>query len=72
MRKSVKINLYGVDLFVTGNYYKGSFGNYENPPEKSEFEIIRIELTDSKINLHELFYHLNKIETISNECLEKL
>ena len=70
MRRDVTINFRGVELNVTGDYYKGTFGDRETPPESSEFEITRIELLDSSTDLSEMFNNLDAIDDIVEECLE--
>lgn len=69
MKKDVTIDFRGVELNVTGDYYKGTFGDRETPPESAEFEITRIELLDSTTNLCQMFENLNCINDITDECL---
>jgi hypothetical protein len=70
MKRDVTIQFRGVELNVSGDYYKGTFGDRETPPESPEFEITRIELLDSSTDLSEMFYNLDAIDDIVEECLE--
>jgi hypothetical protein len=54
MKKTEEINYLGLDLEVTGNYYSGSFGDYDNPPEGSEFEVESVLIKGTDIDVSEL------------------
>ena len=52
----VTINFFGVGLTVSGTYYKGSSGSYEDPPTGSDFEMEEILLGEmDAYNLIEAF-----------------
>ena len=70
--ENVTINFYGVEMFVEGNFYKGTFGSYDYPSESPEFEAISVKLTDSDIELVDFFNDLDKISDIENECINVL
>jgi hypothetical protein len=56
-----------VILDVTGNYYAGSPGTRECPPESREFEIDTVELNG--VNVNELLEE--KMSEIENLIIEK-
>ena len=60
-----------VPFEVEGNYYKGSIGSYEYPPEGSEFEITKILING--IDVYQILsdWQLTEIEEqIINELYE--
>jgi hypothetical protein len=72
MTKECTIMFNEVEFVCTGNYYKGSFGDYDNPPEGPEFEVQTIKVTDSDINILDLFVNCDLIERIEELAIEAL
>lgn len=64
MNHFFELNYYGEILHVSGNYTKATIGNYEEPPEPSDFEIKSIHWKD--IDVTDLF-----IDSLFTEIQEK-
>jgi len=56
----------GTDLEVSGNYYRGFLGSYEDPPEPPELEIV--EITIGGVDVTELLE--DYLEEIKIKILE--
>ena len=53
--KTVGIKYRGILLNIVGTYYGGFMGSMEDPPEPPEFVIDKIYVTDSQIDILNLF-----------------
>ena len=63
-----KITFKNTELDVTGTFYKGSFGTWEEPPTVHKFEIDRIDCQG--LDLTELLQdNINEIENLVIDCL---
>jgi len=62
------ITFYGTPLEVTGTYYKGGWGSWEEMPTVSQFEIDKVEING--INVNELLE--DRMLELEHEILAKL
>ena len=72
MKKSCTIEYLSIKLSCEGDYYKGTFGGYEEPPEASEFEMTKIFVEDSNIDLTNLFYELNILGVLEELAIDAI
>ena len=72
MKTRVTIVLNDVEFLVEGNYSAGSLGDYEYPPESSEFEIISIELAHFGSNLVEVFWNGIDYNDVVDQCIQSI
>lgn len=71
MRKKVNINFQGFDLIVTGDYSPAETTNDRDyDPEDATFDMEKITLEDSKVDIMELFEQ--HLDLINGVCLEKI
>ncbi len=66
-----ELNYNSTHLTVDGEYYKGTFGDYETPPEPAEFEIHKVYVNGEKelVDVTELLE--NDMRDIEIEILNK-
>jgi hypothetical protein len=68
MKNTHDLTRYGLELSVTGTYIRGIWGDYENPPEPTTFEIDSVYCDG--VNLTELFDCTYIDITWANKCNE--
>ena len=70
----VMITYHGNQMTVSGYFSAGSMGDYENPPEPAEFDIVSIEMEDPS-NVFDLLSIANGnadfFSEITNLCIEQ-
>lgn len=72
MKTTVVVVFNEIELEVCGNYSAGSLGDYEYPPESSDFEIISVKLVNHDDNLVDLFYNGVDYDSIIDECIQTI
>ena len=68
--KYVAIKYKGIDLNVEGVYTPGGYGSHEETPIPYSFEIHSVYITDSQINIIDLF--IDEIELLEELTLEEI
>ncbi len=72
MKTTVVIVVGKVELEVCGHYSAGSLGDYEYPPEASDFEIISVKLVNYDDNLADMFYNGIDYDDIVDQCIQTI
>ena len=72
MKTKVTVVLNDVEFLVEGNYSAGSLGDYEHPPEASEFEITSMKLVNYDDDLAYLFWNGVDYDYIVDQCIQTI